>query len=95
MGLMYDYTCSNCGYKAERVGEGTGWFNVLTPVVCPEDGIVSASTNLGPNGQEEAPRGPHLCPKCGRPSPPWGFQECPRCGKSTMEVDPDSQIHFD
>jgi hypothetical protein len=98
MGEARDYLCESCGYEARRV---TGDFDcgfsgvVVTPVACPEHGVVTADTGLNRRddpGCDERWRDSYPCPECGRDCPLWDRVTCPTCGAPGMVVNPDGDM---
>lgn len=86
MGSAAGYTCADCGYDFEAVDDFSFGFSgdVVTPVVCPEHGLVNTGTGINvARGQwhpETERKKKFPCRECGAMAPRWNRATCPKCG---------------
>lgn len=92
MGSARDWLCTACGERARdvcEVGDCGMDMRVVTPVVCPQHGIVWGDTGTAWGAENVEPSAAYPCPLCGRVAPQWDHVTCPSCGSRSMVPDPE------
>ena len=90
MGRAAEYTCPECGYRADGIVDDFSFGfsgDVMVAVVCAEHGLMSAGTGINVmHGEMPAhPKQHYACPACGVISPCWNHKSCPKCGSDRIE----------
>jgi hypothetical protein len=92
MGTTHGYGCRLCGHHFRASDAFSYGFlgEVVTPVVCPEHGLVSAEAGFNVRDGEWRPeiarKRKFPCPECGVKAPRWNGKTCPNCASEQVEV---------